>query len=127
MGYSLSDRRFREFVGQLEERSGVDQVYWLRAREPHQFSRSTHFHALIGGVGKLSRRDAFSEWFGRNGQARIVPVDRDFDSGETVGSRLAVVRYVTKYVLKRDGEVAFSDNAGRWLGRADAAGNPALW
>lgn len=111
VGYSLSDRRFREFIGRLDERQPMAGAYWLRAREPHQLSRSTHFHALIGGVGKLSRREAFEDWFRTNGQARIVPVMRDFDTGEAVGSRLAVSRYVCKYVLKEHGELTFSDNA----------------
>jgi len=117
VGYSLSDRRWREWIAHQEARQPMEPVYWLRAREPHQFSRSTHFHALVGGVGNLSRRDAFGDWLRENGQARIVPVARDFDTGEAVGSRLAVARYVCKYVLKQQGEVVFSENAAQFFKR----------
>ena len=103
VGWDLSDRRYREWIEQLAERVPLGDVWWVRAREPHQFYESTHFHALIGGVGKLRRWDAWSEWFGRNGQARIEPVA----SVEAAG--LYVAKYVTK---RRDGEVTFSGNLG---------------
>lgn len=101
VGWDLSDRRFRQWVEQLQQLAG-QPVYWVRARERHQFNRSTHFHSLIGGVGNLSRRDAWREWFERNGQARIEPV-RGADE---------VARYVSKYVVKEYGSVEFSENAG---------------
>lgn len=100
VGWDLSDRRFREWVGGLAGQ-GTDP-YWVRARERHQFNRSTHFHALVGGVGNLSRRDAWGEWFGRNGQARIEPVR---GAGEAA-------LYVAKYVVKQYGSVEFSENLG---------------
>lgn len=104
VGWALSDRLYREWIGRLDERvrmAGHPGAYWVRAREPHQLRRSTHFHALVGGVGNLSRRDAWSEWFGANGQARIEPVN-------TKGATY----YVAKYVNKAGGELIFSDNAG---------------
>jgi hypothetical protein len=79
------------------------EAYWLRAREPHQFRNATHFHALVGGVGTLSRRDAFQRWKDQNGMARIEPAANE-----------RIVAYVTKYVLKQDGELKFSDNLERF-------------
>lgn len=124
VGWSLSDRRFRTFVEHLEDEAGPGSVYWMRAREPHQFSAGTHFHALIGGVAQLRRTDAWRWWFERNGQARILPADADPDTGEVVGNRLAVCRYVVKYCLKQNGEVVFSDTMSA---ARRAPGRTRLW
>jgi hypothetical protein len=110
VGWTLSDRLYREWVAELEARSPLQSVYWFRAREPHKHRSSTHFHALIGGVGKLSRRDAWRLWFERNGRARIEPIT-------TVG---AVATYVSKYVLKAEGQYEFSPNVGLFK-RTEAA------
>jgi hypothetical protein len=105
VGWRLSDERYREWVGNLEARTALGSVYWVRSRERNPYRRGCHFHGLVGGVGSLSRRDAWREWFERNGMARIEPI-------RSVDSRAAVVAYVSKYVLKEDGEMMFSDNAG---------------
>lgn len=103
VGWSLSDRLYREWVTLQDEKVATGPgVYWVRAREPHQFRNASHFHALIGGVGNLSRREAWAEWFERNGQARIEPIR---GSG-------AVALYVAKYINKTGGELVFSENAG---------------
>jgi hypothetical protein len=109
VGWGQSDGRFREWVDGLAKDGA--EPYWFRAREPHQFSNATHFHALVGGVGNLSRRDAWRSWFERNGQARVDPI-RSADD---------VALYVAKYVLKLDGSVDFSENAGRFT-RGNTAG-----
>lgn len=111
IGWALSDRLYREWVGRIEERTNgtLDSgVYWARAREPHQMRRSTHFHALIGGVGNLRRTDMWEDWFRRNGQARIEPV-------ATKGATY----YVAKYVNKTGGELVFSDNAAMYQTSAE--------
>ncbi len=97
VGWSGSDRRFRDWVGGLP----AIQPYWVRAREPHQFRNATHFHALIGGVGNLRRDEAWRRWFEANGQGRVDPIKHP---GE-------VAAYVAKYVLKAGGELVFSPNA----------------
>jgi len=102
VGWGLSDRLYREWTDRLQERLPLgDSLYWVRAREPHQMRNSTHFHALIGGVGNLSRRLMWEDWKARNGMARVEPVS-------TKGATF----YVAKYVNKTGGELTFSDNAG---------------
>jgi len=61
----------------------------------------------MGGVGKLRRSDAFAEWFRAHGVARIVPIDG-------VRSRDAVALYVSKYVMKDQGEMVFSADLGAY-------------
>jgi hypothetical protein len=48
-------------------------------------------------------QDAWGDWFGRNGQARIEPVN-------TKGATY----YVAKYINKSGGELVFSENAGHY-------------
>lgn len=96
-GWSGSDKRFRQWVDALPAIS----PYWVRAREPHQFRNATHFHALLGGVKDLSRKEAWRSWFEANGQGRVDPIK---DPSE-------VAAYVAKYVLKAGGELVFSANA----------------
>lgn len=115
VGWSASDRYFREWVSDVEQTyhldpSGVDVrdtstgLWWVRAREPHQVRDSTHFHALIGGVGNLRRDQAWRLWFERHGQCRIEPV--------RPGAGAAL--YVAKYINKAGGELVFSEDAGMW-------------
>lgn len=112
VGWSLSDRRFREWADSLAQKVGMGpEVYWVRAREPHKLRASTHFHALVGGVGKLRRDEAWGEWFRRNGQARIEPVNG-----------LGAGYYVSKYILKAGGEIVFSDNAGAYMKGGPSSG-----
>ena len=61
-----------------------------------------HFHILMTGVKSARRLTYMDKWLGmgeKNGFARVEPVD----------SRVAVSRYLSKYVAK-DGEMFFSEN-----------------
>jgi len=129
VGWATSDRRFREWADGLDARLGRSgSAYWFRARELHKHRTTTHFHALVGGVGNLSRRQAWRDWFDRNGRARIEPIN----------SRDAVSVYVAKYVLKDEGDYQFSPSAGlyrrkdagdgeRNVGRGEDGGAVAPW
>jgi len=113
VGWSASDRYFREWVKGVEERGTLDSVFWTRSREVNpNHEGGTHFHGLIGGVGTQRRDRAWREWFGAHGNARIEPI-------EGVRSREAVARYVSKYVMKDGGELLFSDNLGSWRRESD--------
>lgn len=105
VGWSLSDRRFREWEQGIAAQLPPGAAYWVRSRERNPDRPGTHFHGLMGGVGNLRRDRAWREWFERNGMARIVPLSE-------ANSREAVVRYVTKYVLKDQGEMTFSPSLG---------------
>ena len=102
IGWGLSDRRYAAWFARLNARAGLGNAFWFRAREPHKDRSTTHFHALIGGVQNLRRSVAWEDWYRENGFARVEPIT----------SRLDVARYVAKYVLKADGQLEFSADAG---------------
>lgn len=105
LGWSRTDRYFREWIQVIEERN-PRQVFWTRSREWNpNHEGGTHFHGLIGGVGTQRRHAAWAAWFYPHGVARIEPI-------AGVRNREAVARYVSKYVLKDQGEMVMSPNLG---------------
>jgi hypothetical protein len=115
IGWQRSQACWDAWLSEITDGLGLDglsTVYWFRGREPNPFRYGTHFHALIGGVKTVSRRDAWRSWFDRNGHSRIEPYDPARGAGW----------YVAKYVVKELGELRFSDNAGQFrIPRGDAA------
>lgn len=81
-------------------------IYWIVALE-RQKRGVVHFHALMGDIHDLNeitrRLDWMDEWYAMAGIARIEPIR----------SSEAVLRYVTKYVIK-DGDIEFSKNLGNY-------------
>lgn len=105
LGWSRTDRYFRDWIRPIEERA-PRSVFWTRSREWNpNHEGGTHFHGLIGGVGTQRRDRAWSDWFYPHGNARIEPI-------AGVKSREAVARYVSKYVMKDQGEMLFSTDLG---------------
>jgi hypothetical protein len=121
VGWSAGDRHYREWIDSLEQTYSVSGdrmrpvsstgLWWVRAREPHQFRNATHFHALIGGVGNLTRKEAWQLWYRKHGMARIEPI-REIGGPGIVGG---VAFYVAKYINKTGGELVFSDNAHEYM------------
>lgn len=108
VGWQRSSDCWDHWLSQItdgRELAGLPTPYWFRGREPNPNHRGTHFHALIGGVADLSRRDAWREWFESNGICRIEPYDVRRGAGW----------YVAKYVVKQLGDLTFSPNAGRHM------------
>jgi hypothetical protein len=62
---------------------------WVRALE-YQKRDVIHYHALVGGVRDLRRLTWMDRWYELAGIARIEPIT----------TTAAVVRYVSKYVVK---------------------------
>jgi hypothetical protein len=111
VGWSASSRAWDQWLERLIDSSGLWEprsvgaiprdAWWIRGREPNPWRQGTHFHALIGGLPpSASRRDAWSDWFGRHGLARILPYEPS----------LGAAHYLTKYVVKELGDVVFSPN-----------------
>jgi len=76
-------------------------VYWVAALDM-QKRHVLHIHALLTGVRKARRLSYLDKWLkmgGKNGYARIYPVEKSE----------AVSRYVCKYVTK-NGSVELSGN-----------------
>lgn len=90
-----------EIFGRRWRKKKPHGVYWAVAIE-YQKRNVLHFHALLAGVKdtrRLTYMDTWAGMGGKNGFSRIYAVE----------SRIAVSRYLTKYVSK-DGEIYFSDN-----------------
>ena len=85
---------------------GLPRPHYVRATE-HQENRdcqTIHFHALIGGIGDISRllfKDMWELW----GIGRVVEYDPQLGAGF----------YVGKYMTKYDCELRFSRNLKRRL------------
>lgn len=105
VGWGLSAKYWDEWIAKLEVQAGFGAVHWFRGREPNPYRLGTHFHALVGGVGTLSRRDAWASWHDEHGMARILPYE----------PRMGAARYVAKYVAKELGDLTFSPNAGLFV------------
>lgn len=101
---SASWDRWLSTIADERARDGLREPFWFRGREANPNHRGTHFHALIGGVSDLSRRDAWRSWFEAQGVARIEPYDPRRGAGW----------YVAKYVVKELGDLSFSPNAGQY-------------
>jgi len=113
VGWGRSDRDWEQWLSDTVnaaalEGDALDPPYWFRGREPNPYRYGTHFHALVGNVKEVSRRDAWARWFHPHGHARIEPYDPSRGAGF----------YVAKYVAKELGDLTFSPNAG--LYRKDA-------
>lgn len=109
VGWDRSDRDWRTWLesvaGEAARDDGLQSPYWFRGREPNPYRYGTHFHALVGGVASVSRRDAWERWFSAHGHARIEPYDPQRGAGF----------YVAKYVAKELGDLTFSPNAGLYM------------
>ena len=90
-GWGFGDRATRQW---LDGDNGHRR--WARFREANDRG-GWHFHALVAGVSGVSRRDAWQEWFDRHGLARVLPFDPKRGAGF----------YVSKYVVKDEGEIAW--------------------
>jgi hypothetical protein len=108
VGWGRSDKDWYRWLGDIVGKAAVSEgdaingPYWFRGREPNPSNRGTHFHALVGGVANVSRRNAHALWFERHGFARIEPYDPTKGAGY----------YVAKYVAKELGDLVFSPNLG---------------
>jgi hypothetical protein len=108
VGWQRSQRSWDAWLSRIEDKpaaGGLRSSFWFRGREPNPNRRGTHFHALVGGVAHLSRRDAWQSWFTDHGLARIEPYNPRRGAGF----------YVSKYVVKELGDLRFSENAGAFL------------
>jgi len=103
IGWAYAKNAWRGFVRALGQQAG--EIYWFRATEFQRWRGVPHFHALVGGVGKLRRDEAWSWWFERYGFARILPYDPTKGAGY----------YLCKYVTKELGDIEFSKNAEKFL------------
>lgn len=94
----------RSLYGRRWQKKEHGGIYWILGIE-RQRRGVIHFHALIGAVDDLnkiaSRLFWMDYWNELAGFARI----------EAIRSDDAVLRYVTKYVVK-DGDIEFSRNLG---------------
>lgn len=109
VGWKASADRWDRFMDEavtprVKSKEGLVSPYWVRGREPNPWRKGTHFHALVGGVGDVSRRDLWQWWFQEQGfgLARILPYEPS----------KGAAHYLTKYVVKELGDVAFSPNLG---------------
>lgn len=107
VGWSRSQRYWEEWAKWLDERAGGG-TYWFRGREPNPDRLGTHFHALVGGVSGLSRREAWAQWSSSHGFSRLLPYGRDHLNRPVDGA----ASYVAKYVTKKFGDLQFSESAG---------------
>lgn len=105
-----ADKKYRRFINLLNRdlygRRYLERgegLTWVRGLE-WQRREVVHFHALFADAenidNKLGRFDQMRRWESLAGIARIYPID---DKQE------AVIRYVTKYVVK-GGEIDVSQN-----------------
>jgi hypothetical protein len=92
-----ADKRFRVLLSQANrvlyghrwhKQQGAG-LRWVRALE-YQKRDVIHYHALMAGVQDLRRLTWMDRWHELAGYARIEPID----------TADAVVRYVSKYVVK---------------------------
>jgi hypothetical protein len=100
-----ADKRFRVLLSQANRvLYGVrwhkhgEGIRWVRALE-YQKRDVIHYHALLAGVQDLRRLTWMDRWYDMAGIARIEPITTPD----------AVVRYVSKYVVK-GGEIELSPN-----------------
>jgi hypothetical protein len=97
MGHpEAADKRFRVLISQATRALFGTMWYkrkqglrWVRALE-YQKRDVIHYHALMAGVQDLRRLTWMDRWHELAGYARIEPID----------AADAVVRYVSKYVVK---------------------------
>ena len=106
VGWKASADRWDEFIDRavIPNSRPVAVPHWVRGREPNPWRKGTHFHALLGGFGDGSRKALWEWWFREQGYglARILPYE----------PALGAAHYLTKYVVKDLGDVAFSPNLG---------------
>ena|SRR6516162_3775841 len=95
-----ADKRFRVLVSECNRalygprwHKHGQGIRWMRALE-YQKRDVIHYHALMAGVKDLRRLTWMDRWYELSGIARIEKID----------AADAVVRYVSKYVVK-DGEI----------------------
>jgi hypothetical protein len=103
-----AERRFRTFVNMINRSlygprwfKHGQGIRWVRALE-YQRRGVIHFHALLAGAGDVPRPSWTETWHELAGFAKIEPIE----------SPAAVLRYVSKYVV-RGGEL---DLGGPLLG-----------
>ena len=101
VGWTYSERACNEFLGQVRELKGLDDIWWVKCREIQHWRGVPHWHLLVGGVQDLRRMDLVDWWYGQGyGFARVLPYDRE------LGARF----YLCKYVTKELGDIRFSSN-----------------
>jgi hypothetical protein len=95
-----AERRFRTFEKMINRAlygprwfKHGQGIQWVRALE-YQRRGVIHFHALLAGVSSLQRSTWTATWHEWAGFARIEPIE----------SPAAVLRYISKYVI-RGGEL----------------------
>jgi hypothetical protein len=91
-----ADKKFRVLISQANRvlyghrwHKKGEGIRWVRALE-YQKCDVIHYHALMAGVQDLRRLTWMDKWYDMAGIARIEKID----------AKDAVVRYVSKYVVK---------------------------
>ena len=101
VGWAYSEKACSKFLGELRDRKGLDDLWWVKCREIQYWRGVPHWHALIGGVADIRRMDMVDWWWGQGyGTARVLPYDK------ALGARF----YLCKYVTKELGDIRFSQN-----------------
>lgn len=98
IGWQYSANAWAKFVKEIGAMKGLNDLWWCAGRETQYWRGVPHFHALIGGVDKLRRDEAWHWWFTNYGMARILPYDQQLGAGY----------YLCKYVVKELGDIRFS-------------------
>jgi len=79
VGWDRSERDWHSWLQDVTHEAvrpdGMSPPYWFRGREPNKDRYGTHFHALVGNVGHVSRKEAWQRWYNQHGNARIEPYD----------------------------------------------------
>jgi hypothetical protein len=99
-GWGYSEGACNKFLAAVGEQKGLGDFWWFRAREIQPWRGVPHWHLLLGGVKDLLREEAWSWWFPKYGQARVLPYQAE------LGARF----YLCKYVTKELGDISFSQN-----------------
>jgi hypothetical protein len=101
VGWAYSEKACNEFLGQLRDLKGIDDLWWVKCREIQAWRGVPHWHAFIGGVKDIRRMDMVDWWHGQSyGFARVMPYEKE------LGGRF----YLCKYLTKQLGDIRFSDN-----------------
>ena len=100
VGWKYSENACNRFLSHVGALKGLNDIWWMKARETQAWRGVPHFHLLVGGVQELPRLETMDWWFAKEGIARILPYDRQ------LGARF----YLCKYVTKDLGDVRFSKN-----------------
>jgi len=96
-GFTLANKAWRELITHAHH--GIDDLQWVRFFEMQRGRGVPHVHGLVKGLTDTRYKQVSAIMWQRYGFNRILDYKPE----------LGATHYITKYVVKDLGDVAFSD------------------